>query len=160
MKNKDNFVRGDVFSIFLPSADLTPEHCPPPPDYLLNGIHKLICLTSSDDPKVPSNQVLMVPISTAKSAVTNNRLTMTHLELPKETFNFLDHTSYALLFQPRPVNRVWLNNHICNVTDYDENIMKQISILTLFANGSYDDVMEMAYEKLKDQILKEHNLSS
>ncbi|MED1791642.1 hypothetical protein P4V54_03035 [Brevibacillus nitrificans] len=158
MKNHSNFERGDIFNIFLPKTDLTPEHCPPPPDRLLHGIHKMICLTGHDEDKVPLGQVLMVPISTATSAVRKNLITDTHLPLEKEIFTFLDHNSYVLLFSPRPVDTSWLTqtNYVCNITDYDENAMKKIGILTLFANGSYDDVMEMAYERLKQRFMQEY----
>jgi hypothetical protein len=153
-RNGSNFSRGDVFHVFFPTTDMTPEHTPPDPDKQLHGRHMVICLTDHNDTNVPSDLVGVVPISKAAAAVRNNRLTSTHLELTKDEFTFLDVDSYALLFQSRPIGRHWLevSNHVCNILDYSPNIMKQISILSLFVSGAYADVMEFANDKFKESM--------
>lgn len=156
-KNGSNFVRGDIFHIFLPTSDLSPEHTPPDPDIQLRGRHMCICLTDSTDTNVPSNLVGIVPISKATAAVQKGKLTMTHLPLEQRTFSFLDIDSYALVFQYRPIGRHWLEerNYVGNILDYDKEVMRKIAVLSLFVNGGYKDVMDYAYEKLKEDMFSQ-----
>lgn len=156
-KDKNNFLRGDIFHIFLPTSDMTPEHTPPDPDNQLNGKHMCICLTDCTDTNVPANLVGIVPISKASGAVKADKLTATHMEMPKSTYGFLKVDSFALVFQSRPVGRHWLqyHNYVGNILDHDLDAMKKIALLSLLVNGGYKDIMEFAEEKLRQSIFSD-----
>jgi mRNA-degrading endonuclease toxin of MazEF toxin-antitoxin module len=144
-----NFRRGDVFWCNFPPHDLSSGV--PLPDYSIRGKHMGICLTDAKDPRLPQEQVLVVPISTAQSAAEKGILKPTHIPLEKSQNPFLDHDSYALTFQTVPYNRHWLTQSVGRLSPQS---MDKVTLGLLLSTGTYERVVETIRSAVHEALLQ------
>jgi len=150
--NAYNFRRGDVFVCHFPVHDSTglPGH-----DYSLHGTHLGICLTDAKDPRIPKEQVLIVPISSSVSAIGRKSLKPTHIPIFKSDHPFLNHDSFALTFQTKPYNRHWLSRSVGHI---NTQTMDFISYGLFLSTGTehrvHEIIMKSAMEALIQRTMK------
>ncbi|MGX4583048.1 type II toxin-antitoxin system PemK/MazF family toxin [Paenibacillus chitinolyticus] len=137
MGEQKHFKRGDIFYVNIPKLDY--KHLPRP-SFILEGKHMYVVLHDSDHCGYSQNQVVVAPISEAKSAKLSGKILPSHIPLKKDSYEFITKDCYICTHQPIPINRAWLlgkspkgNLKKKHIKQMDIGIMHSLGLLdTLF----------------------------
>lgn len=156
-----SFKRGDVFYVNFSEVVYDPsnrDHVKgrPLPHTILQGIHMAIVLSNDeqhDGIELSQKHILVVPISSCKTAAKNGELLITHIPLEKEKNEFLEDTSYALVFQPIPIPIHWLRESKRR-GEVDPMDMQMVTRGLIMSTGSAEHVNKFIDEAVAEALSK------
>lgn len=163
------FSRGDVFYINFSEVVFDPENLDhvkgrPLPHTVLQGIHMAIVLSSDeqhDEVQLSENHVVVIPISSSRTAVKNNNLLLTHIPLETDNNPFLKGKCFALVHQPITIPRHWIRETKRRGKIHPED-MEYISLGLLLSTGCSEQVQKLidtaVTEAVKEHAAKGFNL--
>lgn len=154
-----NFKRGDVFYSQMPQQIFNLKT--QPPSYTLNDEHMVVVLHDSNDVNYDPSQVLIVPITSASSAVKNDKLLPTHISVSPENFSFIKKESYISTHQIMPINREWLDKRTKGSVGNSKMLEIDLGIvLASDLNNSIHELIELKINELTEKALNKLSQNS
>jgi hypothetical protein len=101
------FTRGDVYFGQLPEQDYSNHGFPP--SFTLEGEYRVVVLHDSHNPNYDPQQVLIVPITKAETAVKTGAILPTHIPLIAGEFPFIRNDCFVSTHQIFSISRDWLD---------------------------------------------------
>ena len=107
-----------------------------------------VVLHDSDDVNYDVSQVLITPITSAKAAVRDGKLLVTHVELLPSEYAFIKNKSFVSTHQIMPINREWLDKN--SKGEIISSKLLEIDLGILLASDLSTSVNEIVTERISE----------
>lgn len=144
------FERAEVYMCNFPKKDLVYPTALAKPDYNIHGPHMAIMVTDHRNPNVPTDQALVIPISTIKSLNDREPLA-TYIPLKKDDYTFLKENCYGKTNQVQPLDRKWIGPKVGQINQRD---MQQMYIGVMLSTGTYRFVEEYIDQQVTKRVIE------